>query len=167
MAFTSTVPAALTALYGYMQTIAATLPAPVDDLNVFFGYSTPLSGMGLNFMMVGNYEEGVLWQPIEEPWEALPVQGKMRREKYAINGCIHTAAGGEDWQSRLNDAFTLYNLLHNQILADPGIGGTVTGSGSWGQLSARNLGAGPFEGTGGWGVVIDFELQVLNAIPQG
>lgn len=169
--FTSTIPGAITTLQGYMNTVAAASSVP--DVQVLLGYTIPRTGMSYNFMMVGDFENGILWQPAEGTWEDLPVAAKRRQEKYSLNGCICTFAGGTDLQSRLNDAFSLLDALYEQILSDPGANtgpsgnNTLTPSGSWGRLSYRNLGNGPFVNTAGFGVVIDFELEVINALPVG
>lgn len=144
-----------------MQTVAAA--NPTLNVGVFVGYSTPLSGMPANFMMVGDYEEGLLWTPVEQDWASLPAAAKRRTEPYALQGCIRAYAGGYDWSSRLTEAFTMLNALQELIVSDPQAGGALTPSGGWGRLEYRNVVNGPLIDSGGFGVVIGFELHVITA----
>jgi hypothetical protein len=160
MGFVSTIPGAVATLEGYMQAVASATSVP--DVKVFVGYSTPLSGMSDNFLMVGDYQEGTLVMPSDGDWASLPAAAKRRTETYALQGCMRAWAGGTDWQSRLDDIFSLLDGLQSKIVSDPGGGGTLSPSGSWGQFSWRMEANGPLINTAGWGVVLGFELHVVN-----
>ena len=164
--FTSTIPAAITTFQGYMTAAAAAVTSV--PVSVYVGYSTPLSGMSNNFMMVGDYEEGVLWAPAETDWQSWSIQAKRRKEEYALYGTIRCWTGDPtDWQDPLNNAFTLIDALTEQIVSDPGAAGNLTGSGSWGRFGYRNIASGALTNTAGFGVVVGLELTVINALPQG
>lgn len=156
----STIPGAVTTLQGYMTTIAAT--TTVSNVGVYVGYSTPLTGMSPNFMMVGDFEEGLLYTPVDMNWAALGAAAKYRSEEYSLHGCIRCWAGGNDINSRIADAFTLLNALEEQIISDPGGSGTLSGSGSWGKLTHTMVAAGALENVAGFGVIINFDLEVIN-----
>ena len=164
MPFVSTIPKAITTLQGYLNTVAAA--TTVTDTAVYVGYAQT-QNLAYNYMMVGEYNTGHLIAPTESNWVSLGSLAKRRHEKYAILGHIRTWAGDDDWQSRLNDCFTLLDSLTDQILADPGGSNNLTPSGSWGQFNWRMEEIGPLGDASGWGVVIGFELHVLNAQVQG
>lgn len=164
MPLTSTIPAAITTLQGYMNAVAAAAavnPAPAVYL---FETATP-SGAAYNFMMVGDYHTGVPVAPESYTWRQL---GSTRRtETYALQGCIACWAGGGSGDNgvsalaRVNDAYSLLNSLHQQILGDKGGSGHLSGSGAWGELVVHIEEFGPMGA--GWGVVLGFDLHVINA----
>jgi hypothetical protein len=161
MALVSTVPAAVATLQGYMATVAAA--STVTDVQVYVGYSTARSGMSYNFMMVGDYQEGIVVAPDTYTWADIPGAAKRRTESYALQGCIQTWSGGTDVLGRLNDAYSLLNGLHELIVTDIGGSGSLSPSGSWGGLVVTMDANGPLETTAGWGVVLGFQLHVINA----
>lgn len=161
----STIPAAITTLQGYMQTVAAA--SAVDDVQVYVGNAQPPTGRSYNYLMVGDFETNLLVSPSESGWASMGVTAKRRTETYALNGTIVCWAGGNDWQARMNDAFSLLNALEVQIVSDPGGSNNLTPSGSWGNFNYRPVATGPFENIGGYGFVIGFELHVINAQLQG
>ena len=163
--FTSTIPGAVSTLQGYMNTVAAA--TTVSDVGVYVGYSVRREGMAHNYLMVGNYDGGIPVLAVESNWNAIPGQSLLRSESYALEGHVRTWAGGQDYQSRLNDAFALLNALQDQIFADLGGSGTLTPPGSWGGFNWRVEEFGPLGDPKGWGVVIGFELHVINAQLSG
>lgn len=156
--FTSTVPGAVTTLYGYMTAVAAA--STVLDVQAYVGLQLTPSP---NFMMIGDAETGLLVTPVDSEWASMGAAAKRRTERYALQGCIKCWAGGIDWQSRLNDVTSLLDALQEQILSDPGGNGTLTPSGSWGAFNWRMEANGPLGDPAGWGVLLGFELQVINA----
>lgn len=163
MSFISTIPGAVAVLEGYMSTVASA--SSVSDVNVYVGYSAPTPSY--NYMMVGDYEEGLLMTRIASTWATFPAAAKRRTEEYSLVGHIRTWAGGYDWQSRLNDAFALLDALQDQILGDPQGSGALTTAGAWGSFDSTMKANGPLGDPTGWGVVIEFELSVLNARVTG
>ncbi len=162
----STVPGAAAILAGYMRTVAAANP----DLNAgVYVAGIPTATVRNNFLMVGSYETGVIIAPETYTWNAVPGAAMLRGEAYALQGCIRAwsgAAGQEAALARLGEAFTLLNGLHQQITADVGGSGSLSPSGSWGDLDVTMDVNGPI-GQSGWGCVLGFELHVINAQLQG
>lgn len=164
MSFLSTIPAAVTTVGTYMNTVAAATTVP--GTTVYHAYSES-QNLEYNYLMIGEYQTGTIVAPTEGSWASMGVQAKRRQEHYVILGHIRTWAGGNDWQSRFNDAFTLLDSLTDQILADPGGSGSFPLGGSWGKFNWKMEENGPLGGASGWGVVFGFELEVINAQVQG
>ena len=160
MPFVSTIPAAITTVQGYMNTVAAA--TAVSDVGVYVNYAQT-QNLTYNYMMIGEYESGLMIAPTEGQWASMGVTAKRREEKYAILGHVRTWAGGNDWQSRWNDAMTLLDSLYDQILADPGGSNNLTPSGSWGGFNWTVHESGPLGNASGFGFIIGFQLQVINA----
>lgn len=165
----STVPAAVTVLKGYLDAVAT---QNASTLNPQTSIGIPTASNRPNMLMVGDYETGVLVNPTTYRWAAVPGRTRMRSEEYSILGAIECAggAGGSSAAAaRLADAYQLLGDLMDQITADPaGLGGATDGStplspsGSWGDLTVSMIGNGP-KSQSGWGVVLAFELAVINA----
>jgi hypothetical protein len=167
VSITSTVPAAAATLAAYMQAVADANPAL--NPGVYVG-GIPTATVRDNFLMVGNYAEGIIVAPETYSWAAVPGMAKLRLEAYALFGCIRVwtgAAGTDASLARLGEAFTLLNGLHQEIVDD--LGGdlvavdSLTSSGSWGDLDVTMEINGPIGTKKGWGVVLQFELHVINA----
>ena len=158
---TSTVPAAVNQLYTYMQTVVTNNPT----LNAAAFLGRPIGAyVPNNFLAVGKYET---WEPISPEtyeWAAVPGNSYLRTEKYSLQGCVRAWAGDSDPLSRLSDGFTLLNSLDDLIIHDltPSNGTVLTPSGSWGEFKATVEAFGPLGGRG-YGIVIGFELEVINA----
>jgi hypothetical protein len=166
MSITSTIPGAAQTLLGYMQAVAGANPDL--DVQVYTGWPVT-SAWSPNFMMLGDYKEGLVVSPDSYRWAAVPGAAKLRFEEYALMGCIRAWSGSPDGTApfdRLGEAYTLLNGLHDQIVSD--IGGdsyvvdSLTSSGSWGDLGVTMDAFGQIDGKG-WGVVLGFELHVINA----
>lgn len=163
---TSTVPGAVAQLGTYMQTVANANTAL--NPGVYAG-GIPINSVRNNFLMVGSWPDGIIIAPDTYRWVAVPGMVKMRSEEYAIQGCIRAyggASGTGAALSRLSEAFTLLNGLHDQIASDLGGSGNLSPSGSWGDLVVTMEESGPIGGKG-WGVVLGFELHVLNVQLNG
>lgn len=159
----STIPGAIETLKGYLDSIAATNPLGQVPLGTYYGYQTPLAAMAANFMMVGDYEEGILHGTSTGTWARLPAMSKERTEEYHLNGALRCWQGGNDQVRQvLDNAFTLLNALQTAVVNDPGGSGNLSASGSWGALEFDQLANGPLATTAGWGVVYGFTLQVEN-----
>lgn len=159
MTVTSTVPGAIGTVYGYLQTVAAQNPAL--DVGTYIGLVPGYAAN--NFMQIGEWETGALLGPgAKTSWETFPANAALRHEEYTILGTIRSWAGNVDPQGRIGDAFTLLNGLHAQVVADIGGSGTLTPSGSWGDLDWTVATSGVMGGEG-WGVVLAWELHVINA----
>lgn len=166
MPITSTIPGAASALAGYMRTVAAANPALNPGVYVA---GIPTASIRNNWMMVGNWPEGIIVAPDTYRWAAIPGQALLRSEEYALQGCISAWSGAADSNAalaRIGDAFNLLNGLHEQIASDLGGSGTLSPSGSWGDLDVTMEHNGPLGGKG-WGVILGFELHVINAQLQG
>lgn len=164
MSVTSTIPGAVAVLAGYLQTVADAQPQL--GVGVYTG-GLPVEHVADNLLMVGSItEEGEIIVPGTYRWAAIPGAAKLRTEEYALRGSIRCWAGDSDPLSRLTDAFSLLNGVHQQILDDVGGSGALSPSGSWGELQVSNPLNGPI-GRRGWGVVLEFDLHVINAQLQG
>lgn len=164
MALVSTVLGAITTLQGYMNTVAAaTTVTPTPAVYLF--QTATLGGAQYNYMMIGDYHTGTPVAPDSYTWREL---GSTRRnEVYALQGTIACWSGGGSGDAgaaalaRIDDAYSLLNALHQQILGDKGGSGNLSPSGSWGELVVHMEECGPMNA--GWGVVLGFDLHVLNA----
>lgn len=163
---TSTIPGAAQTLAGYMKTVATANPSLNPGVYVA---GIPTASIRANWMMVGNYPDGIIVAPDTYTWAAIPGAAKLRSESYALQGCIATWAGAADSNAalaRISDAFTLLNGIHEQITSDLGGSGSLSPSGSWGDLDVVMEHNGPLGGKG-WGVILGFELHVINVQLQG
>ena len=156
---TSTVPGAIQTLQGYMQTVAAANPS----LNVGVYLGPPIGSIKDNFMAVGSYQDWAPVAPESYSWAALPGQAKRRTESYSLQATIRSYSGGvSEPLARLDEAFTLLNGLHQQILNDINGSGTLSPSGGWGALHVTMEAFGPLDGKG-FGVVLALDLAVVSA----
>lgn len=162
---TSTVPGAIATLQSYMNTVATNNPSL--EIGVFLGQ--PLAAAVTdNYLIVGSFGE---WIPIDMDsykWAAIPGQAFRRTEEYKLQGCLRALDGGNSILNNLNNAFTMLNGLHEQIVTDlrataVNSQGALTTSGSWGEFSAHIEVFGPLGPANTPGVVMGFELEVLNA----
>jgi hypothetical protein len=142
-----------------MQTVAAANPT----LNAGSYFGEPVERVTNNFMMLGSYADGSLIVPntFETDWAGMPVAAKRRNEKYALAGCIRSWDGNVDPQTRVSEAFTMLDGLHEQIVSDPRGSGNLSPSGSWGDFNVSMEACGVLGE--GWGVILAFELYVINA----
>lgn len=163
MTMTSTVPSAVTVLQGYMTTVASANPAL--DPGVYLG--APVGNVANNFMMVGHLDDGAVHTPITYDWSAIPGAAHRVAEEYALHGTIRAWAGDIDPAGRLADAYAMRDGLHAQIVSDIGGSGNLTSSGSWGAFHVEMVANGPLASIDGWGVVLAFELYVINAELSG
>lgn len=166
MSIASTVPGAAATLAGYMQTVAAA--NPVLNPGVYIA-GLPTASVANNYMMVGSWDGGIVVAPDTYKWAAIPGAAMLRSEEYALNGAIRVWAGDGGPTAaldRITDAFTLLNGIHEQIAQDLGGSGNLSPSGSWGDLDVTMEANGPIGGKG-WGIVLGFELHVINVQLQG
>lgn len=175
MTTVSTIPAAMQVLAAYMQRVADTNPALAPGVYV----GLPVSAVRNNYLMVGDLE-GKLFTPETYHWAAVPGAARLRLESYALLGTIRAYAGSSDVAARTGDVMAMLNGLQELIVSDPGgyaagltvappatAGGTnLSPSGSWGDLKVTDQTAGQINGQG-WGVVLTFELDVINAQLSG
>jgi len=163
MTIQSTVPGAISAVAGYLAAVAAANPSL--DVATYIG--PPIETVANRFMAIGaypNFDELVVGY--RSDWAAMPATSRWVSEEYEVAGCLRTWAGNSDPQSRLTEAFTLLNGLREQILLDPGGGGALSPSGSWGTFTTGMAHSGPIGGQG-WGIVLTFQIQVINVRIQG
>lgn len=175
MSIVSTVPAAACVLAAYMQQVSANNAGL--QAGAYLG--VPAQALRPNYMMVGD-ATGRWFNPETYSWAAMPGQARLRLEKYALVGTIRAYSGAADITGRHTDMFTMLNGLQELLVADPGglaegmnvqtpaVAGAVnlSPSGSWGDLTVTETSSGQLNGQG-WGVVITFELSVINAQLQG
>lgn len=171
MAITSTVPAAMQVLAAYMNSVANANPA----LNPGVYVGLPVESVRNNYMMVGD-TEGKLFTPDSYSWAAVPGLARLRKETYALLGTVRAYSGGVNISARVGEVLTLINGLQELIVTD--MGGNAVGlnpaspatdgginlsdSGSWGGFRITDQTSGPINGQG-WGVVVTFEIDVINA----
>jgi hypothetical protein len=160
MAVDSTVPGAISAIQGYFGTVAVFNPSLA--LGIYTG--PPIENVANNFLMIGGYPDGAeMVTSYSSTWAVLPAAAKTVTEDYAISCCLRTWAGDSDPTSRLADAFMLLSQIHEQVVTDPSGSGNLSTSGSWGEFGPVSMPiCGPFEGVGGWGVVLTFDIRVIN-----
>lgn len=175
MSVVSVVPAAIQVLAGYMTQVADDNPG----LNPGVYVGLPPGSVRNNFLMVGD-PDGKLFDPESYEWAAVPGQARLRSESFALLGSIRAYSGSADVAGRVADTFTMLNALQELIVADPGGyaagltvaapasagGSNLSPSGSWGDLKVIDNATGPFGGQG-WGVLITFQLDVINAQLSG
>lgn len=164
MAVVSTVPGAISALAGYMQAVAAANPSLSIGV---YPYGLPVASVTNNLIGLGDAESGsgAVATTISSDWAAIPAGAALIKEEYALIGVIRSTsgAGGQTGaQERTADAFTMWNGLLSQIVADPGGGGNLSPSGSWGAVEMTNHFSGPV-GSSGWEVTLGFQVHVINA----
>lgn len=168
MAFTSTVSAALTTVYGYLETVAANANLS-DPVEAFYGW--PITTPPANWCMVGDFSaQGN--RPVTNyvtDYTVLLPRGNYVKETYQINVSLVVWGGASDitaGEQRLSDIFSLYNTFCQQVADDPNGGGALGGSGSWGKVQSELPGFGPFEteegGVAGWGIVMEVGLTPVN-----
>lgn len=158
----STVPGAVGVLLGYMEKVAKANPS--INAGVYFTDTTS-NAIKNNFMMLGSYPDGVLFAPNTYDWAALPAQTMMRSESYSLLGCIRAWSGDSGQVAalqQLSNAMAMLNGLQEQMLADPQGSSTLSDSGSWGSLVVSVAASGPFGDKGGWGILLNLEIQVIN-----
>lgn len=143
MSQTSTIPAAVQTLAGYMQTVAQANPSL--DCGVYVG--EPIEEVTNNLLMVGHWETGALITEASYTWAGMPVYARTRYEEYELQGTIRTWSGNVDVDSRLAEAFTLSSALQEQIVSDPSGSGNLAG-GAWGEFKLTMEHCGPLEGRG-------------------
>lgn len=159
---TSTVPGAISALSGYMNAIAAANPGLVLGT---YPEGMPTASVKNNFIALGHWETGNFVTHMSYKWAAIPGGAKLRFEEYALVGTIRTSggAGGQIGAGeRIADAYTIINALGEQVVSDPGGGGNLSPSGSWGDLDIEPHFSGHTRQSG-WMCVFGFELHVVNA----
>lgn len=175
MTVVSTVPAAMQVLAAYMSQVASQNPA----LNPGVYVGLPVETVRSNYLMVGD-PEGKLIDPESYQWAAVPGQARLRLESYAVLGNIRAYSGSADLTGRVTDAFGMLNGLQELIVSDPGGyakglnpaapatdgGSNLSPSGSWGDLKVTDVASGQIGGQG-WGVVLTFQLDVINAQLSG
>lgn len=134
---------------------------PSLNIGVYIG--EPITSVRNNFMAIGDYQNWALVAPDTYQWAAIPGQAKLRTESYSLQATIRSYAGNaDDPMGRLNDAFTMLNGLHQQILNDIQGGGNLSPSGAWGELHVSMEAFGPLAGAG-LGCVLGLELAVVSA----
>lgn len=175
MSTVSTIPAAMQVLAAYMRQVAANNPSLAPGVYV----GLPVAQARPNYMMVGDLE-GKLFSPETYHWAAVPGAARLRLESYALLGTIRAYSGSSDIAGRTADVMAMLNGLQELVVSDPGgyaAGLTVTApataggsnlspSGSWGDLKVTDQASGQLNGQG-WGVVLTFELDVINAQLSG
>lgn len=159
MAIVSTVGPAIAVLAGYFDTVAAGLPG----LNIGVYTGLPVENVAENFLMVGDYPNGdETIVGYEQRWAAMGASAGLRSEEYSIACCLRAWSGDSDPAGRLSDAFSMFDAVARQLVADPGGSAQLTPSGSWGAVRLTMPVAGPIGGAG-WGVVLAFDVEVINA----
>ena len=174
----STVPGALGQLYTYMQTVAASIGQfnrPAGTIGVYLGL--PIERVEPNYLMVGNDETGELFQGYEQDWVGMPATKPRKGEVYSIPCSVRTwcgspgVTGGSAQVDRMNEAFQLVNGLLEEIMADPNGSSNgqsnLTASGSWQIKTLTNPASGPLGDEGGWGVVLELNVAVINVRING
>jgi hypothetical protein len=161
MGLTSTVPGALNALKGHMQTVKANNPGL--NAAVYVGQAIGTS-VADNFMSIGRPDgTGGIVTNYRSGWRgAASVQPVSRTEDYSILCVIRTYAATIDVPARYSDAFTLLNGLMVELANDIKAGGAL-GSGDWGVGVVDNPAVGKFGGQG-VGVALEFTVDVRNVI---
>jgi hypothetical protein len=162
-ALISTVPGAIATLKGYMLSVASV--TAVSNVSVYMGKEATEGQLAYNFMMIGDYHNGIPVAPDSMVWNAIPGAAHLIGESYALQACIACWAGGYDPLPRLTDAYALLDGLHQQVRTDLGGSGQLSPSGSWGEMRSTMAEFGTV-GTG-WGVALDIELFVINGQISG
>lgn len=162
MPVTSTVPGAINALLGYMNSVAATNPAL--DISVHLG--EPIVNVNDNFMAVGSFQDWAPVAPDTYSWATIPGAAKLRTESYSLQACLRAYSGEVDPLARLTDVFAMLNALHQEILNDIQAGGALGGPGAWGALHVDMDEFGPLDNKG-FGCVLGLQLAVINVQISG
>jgi hypothetical protein len=158
----STIPGAITTLQGYLQTVADNNPS----LNLTVAVGWPIGTVPNSWLMLGSFaQEGSdIITGWDTDWTGFPAG--RRSETYTLNGSVVVWSGNVDPIGRITDAFTVLDAIQSEIVSDPQGSGTLSSSGSWGEFKASSPTTGPFEmadgTTTGWGVVVEFTLDVIN-----
>jgi hypothetical protein len=163
MSYQSTIPGAITQLYSYAQTVAASASFDTGAVGAFIGWPTG-ADVPANWLMVGDYsaDGGNVVQGVRSDLNALMPMGNYIREDYKINCSIVCWSGDANPTDLLSNAFALYSAFVQLLTQDPNGSGALGGSGTWGSVSATVPITGPVSdsngGTLGWGVVIEFAV---------
>lgn len=170
MTLSSTFPGAVAVLVTHFKTVAG--QHPTLNAAVYLGPAVGPSQPQSNFIMVGDFQTGALIRGYRQDFRGLPVPGTRKNEDYYIPCTIRTWAGTSLPASpsagidRLADAFSLMDGILNQLQNDPQGTNSLTSSGTWQVTQIDIPQAGPLPmiggGSGGWGVVMTFEVHVFN-----
>lgn len=157
----STIPGAVSTLQTHMQNVATANPAL--NPSVYVGPVVAPKGPAANYLQIGEWETGVIWHSYVGDFFAIPGTSKLKKEDYRLYGTIRTwDADPTKAINRLQDAFTLFSGLLEELTNDIDGSGQLTPSGSWQITDSDNPYSGPFADAGGFGVVISFDVHVWN-----
>ncbi len=160
MSITSTVPGAITTLLGYFADVASANPSL--DVGVYSGL--PIANIKNNYLSIGEWETGSVLSGYRQDWVGFPASASPKLEDYSINCVARAWDGSSDTTAiaqRFTDAFTLLDGVMGCLQADPGASGSITPSGTWQVVGVDNIASGPLGGKG-FGVLLSFEVQVIN-----
>jgi hypothetical protein len=167
--YTTVAIGALAALLGYMQAVQASPPAGVENISVIFGTPTTADVITENVLMVGSWEKqgGDILTDYASDWFDLPAQSGRRIEPFTLHFSIMSWSGdiATNPLQRTANALAMFNSLIEQIMDDYPWA-MLGASGAWAELAMDIPVAGP-SSTGGWGVVLECSVKVINAIAQG
>ena len=170
--YTSFAFGALIALYGYMQAVQASPPAGMTgspNISVIFGTPTTADEITENVMMIGSWRDqgGDILTDYASDWFDFPAQSGRRLEPFTVHFSIMSWAGDIPLNpvARVQNASAMFDALVEQIMDDYPWN-ALGASGSWGELKMEIPVAGP-SSTGGWGIVLECSLSVINAVAQG
>jgi len=167
--YTSFAFGALLALYGYMQNVQAAPPTGVENISVIFGTPITADLITENVMMIGSWraQGGDLLTDYASDWFDLPAASGRRLEPFTVHFSVMSWNGDipVDPAARVQNASAMFNALVDQIMDDYPWD-ALGASGAWGELKMEVPVAGPST-TGGWGIVLECSLSVINAVAQG
>jgi hypothetical protein len=155
----STIAGAVTTLQTHMANVATANPS----LNAAV-YVGPVQGTEVadNYLQVGEWETGAIWHSYVGDWAFLPGASKTKSEDYHLYGTVRTWAGNVDVAATLDNAITLLSGVVRELTDDIGGSGQLSPSGSWQVTDVDNPYNGPFVGAAGFGVVVSFDIHVVN-----
>lgn len=155
----STVPLALQTVEAYFN--AVSVQNPQYALGVYLGQ--PVETAADNYLMIGT-DAGDLISGYRSSWKTMPAPGQVD-ENYSVAAQLRVWSGEVAAYDRLTDAFFLFSAIRQQIWEDPGANrvqqGALTSSGSWGDVTLTMEFNGP-TAKGGYGVILGFEIAVIN-----
>jgi len=166
LTLTSTVPAAVQLLKTYLDTVAAdNTQFEGGAVKTYIG--VPIAQPANNYMMVGHWEDGMIFQNYVQEFAGMPVSANRKNESYEILGTIRVWSGSSSSETdaaqvaRLTETMALVDGIMSQFANDPGGSGVLTASGTWEVGSFQQASSGPFGGQG-WGILTTFIVRVFN-----
>lgn len=172
MSYTSTIPGAVSALYGYAQTVAASVTNQMTVLGTgtigtSIGWPTG-SDLPAYLIMIGDYDadgDNIVTPVTSSLTTNMPV-GNYLLEQYKINCSIICFGGNADTLGYVTDAFTIYSAIVEQMVLDNNADGALGPVGTWGGATAALRHNGQMSDAQGnptgWGAVVVFSVQPIN-----